>query len=47
MKDIIAHYWYIIGLSIGILSLLLWGVVYFLPIIGKRIQQPIVVDIST
>lgn len=41
MKDIIAHYWYIIGLSIGILNLLLWGVVYFLPIIGKRIQRPI------
>ena len=41
MYNIITHYWYIIGLSIGILSLLLWGIVYFLPVIGKRVQQPI------
>ena len=41
MYNIIRHYWYIIGLSIGILSLLLWGIVYFLPVIGKKVQQPI------
>jgi len=41
MYNIITHYWYIIGLSIGILSLLLWGIVYFLPVIGKKVQQPV------